>query len=140
MKAQVAATIDRALRTFGAIGNWLKRDGLQMAAEEAVMQAAVPAVGTLRHGRRVAAVASDVWRFLTENRHLRNAAEMRHDWTRAGLNADDVVAQIARGSGWETATTSLMGRSMRIGNVDIGYNIFRNPASPGEWVVNVWIR
>jgi len=140
MKAQVAATIDRVVSMFGAIGNWLKRDGLRMAAQEAVVQAALPLVGALRNGRRVAGVASNVGRFLTENRHLRNAAEARHDWAGAGLNADAVVARIAQSSGWETASTSLVGRSMRIGQSNIGYSIFRNPDSPGEWIVNAWIK
>lgn len=71
---------------------------------------------------------------------MRNAAKAQHDWARVGLNADDVIQRIAEGSGWQTSGASLMGRTMRIGDVDVGYNIYRNSASPGEWVLNAWIR
>jgi RHS repeat-associated protein len=94
----------------------------------------------LRTGRRVAAVARDGERILTENSHLRGLARAaRKEFSRIGSSADEVVSTIAREAAWETTTETTLRGSIRIGSGVVRYNIYQNPASVGEWIVNAWI-
>lgn len=148
LKTTVTRAIDAVVNIGGAIGNALMEGG-KILLQEAAFQVGlglltggegnVLRVGeTAASGRRVLAIAKDVGRVLTENTHLRGLAEARKDYSRIGTTADEVVAAIARESGWETDARTVMRGSIRIGTGIVDYSIWR--ASVGEFVVNAWIR
>jgi uncharacterized protein RhaS with RHS repeats len=128
----------RVVSIAGALGNYLRKEGPRIAAQEAALQA-IPLVGQLNAGRRVAAVSRAAGRFLSESNHLRNATMgPRHAWEAAGLNADEVVGIIASTSRWESLSGSVGGRFMA-GERWIQYSIVQNRTNTAEWVVNAWL-
>ena len=139
-RAKLKNAINATVATLGGIGNWIKENALGIVAEEATgaaLTAAVPPVGAMHKGRRVAAVGKNVARFLTENRHLRQATiGARHDWGSHGLAADDVVNAIVRHSNWEN-TTGVVRRSLQVGGQEVRYSIWN--LDTGEAILNAWI-
>lgn len=141
-KRSVAGFIDNAIaladRAVRALPGIIARE----AAEEA-LTAALPAVGGLVKGRRVAAVAQSVGRFLTESAHLRRIdtgdaiRDAAHDFSRIGASADEVVDAIKGSTDWQSVDRLTDG-TLKLGKHELRYTL--QPLSTGEVVVNAWIK
>ena len=139
MKARVANAVDATVSVLGDIGNSLREamPGLAAEAGADLALAAVPVVGEVRAGRRVAAVARATGKFLSENRHVRGINEARKDFSRIGATADEVTAAVANGSAWESlATGALAGGRVSVGRGVVQYTM-KNLGR--ETVMNIWI-
>ena len=146
----MADAIDKIVDVGGTVGNALMKGG-KFVLQEAAIQLGLGLITggegnilrageLLANGRRVAAIARNGERVLTENSHLRGLANAaRKDFSRIGSSADEVVAAVARESGWETTTQNVIRGSIRIGSGTVRYSVYNNCASVGEWVVNAWI-
>ena len=128
----------RVISVLAQAGNYLRREGAGILAQEAAL-AAIPVVGELNAGRRVLAVSRVAGRFLSESNHLRDASiGARHAWQATGLSADDVVGQIVATSSWEGLAGSVAGR-LTLGERVLQYSIVQNRSRAAEWVLNAWI-
>jgi RHS repeat-associated protein len=139
LKESIANVIDAAVDVLGSLGNSLKEAMPGLAAQTAgdLALAAIPVVGEVRTGRRVAAVAEATGKFLSESRHIRGINEARKDFARIGATADEVSAAVAKASGWESiAAGGLAGGRVCVGRGVVQYTM-KNIGK--ETVMNVWI-